>query len=101
MPLALIARSQDYGRTWTESAPGNLPMATSKPCAGILSTGQRYLICTTAADTGGRRSPLTIAVSPPGERQFCRIYKIRAAEMPGKALAVRVSGRDPGVAGEC
>ena len=68
--LALLSVSEDHGRTWTPTAPSNLPMATSKPYAGILSTGQRYLVCTTTADTGGRRSPLTIAVSKPGESRF-------------------------------
>ena len=64
--LALVSTSEDHGRTWTPAAASNLPMATSKPYAGTLSTGQRYLVCTTTADTGGKRSPLTIAVSKPG-----------------------------------
>jgi len=54
-------------------------MATSKPYAGILSTGQRYLVCTTTADTGGRRSPLTIAVSKPGEALFSKVFLIRTS----------------------
>jgi hypothetical protein len=62
-PLALVSTSADSGRTWTPSTPSNLPMATSKPYAGMLSTGQRYLACTTTANTGGGRSPLTLAVS--------------------------------------
>ena len=79
---ALVAVSADYGRTWTPSAPGNLPMATSKPCAGVLSTGQRYLVCTTTADSGKRRSPLTIAVSRPGEAVFSKVFAIRPAVFP-------------------
>ena len=55
--LALLSISEDHGRTWTPTAPSNLPMATSKPYAGTLSTGQPYLVCTTTADTGGARSP--------------------------------------------
>ncbi len=47
---ALAAVSEDYGRTWTPARPSNLPMATSKPCAGLLSTGQRFLVCSTSAD---------------------------------------------------
>ena len=77
--LALAATSKDYGRTWTASAESNLPMATSKPAAGILSTGQRYLVCSTSADGGGRRSPLTIAVSKPGEDTFAKVFVIRHA----------------------
>ena len=45
-----------------QAAPSNLSMATSKPAAGMLSTGQRYLVCTTAKNDGGKRTPLTIAV---------------------------------------
>eukprot|EP01031_Cornospumella_fuschlensis_P015787 gene15787-19289_t len=79
---ALVAVSEDYGRTWSESLPANLPMTTSKPSAGMLSTGQRYLVCTTSADNGKRRSPLTIAVSRPGETVFSRVFVIRHAVAP-------------------
>lgn len=79
---ALIAVSKDYGRTWIASAPSNLPMATSKPAAGMLSTGQRYLVCTTTADSGGRRTPLTIAVSKPGESVLSQVFIIRPSIFP-------------------
>lgn len=82
-PLALVSLSEDYGRTWTSSMPSNLPMATSKPYAGTLSTGQRYLVCTTTADTGGKRSPLTIAVSEPGESVFSKVFVIRTSVFQG------------------
>ncbi|MEP1648370.1 LamG-like jellyroll fold domain-containing protein, partial [Rhodopirellula bahusiensis] len=81
---ALIAKSGDYGRTWSPSEITNLPMATSKPAAGVLSNGQRYLICTTAAENGGKRSPLTIAVSRPGENMFTKVFVIRRS-MNGNA----------------
>lgn len=80
--LALIATSDDFGRTWSTALPSNLPMATSKPYAGTLSTGQRYLVCTTTADTGGKRSPLTIAVSKPGESVFSKVFVIRRSVFP-------------------
>jgi hypothetical protein len=79
-PTALISESSDFGRTWTPVRASNLPMAASKPHAGILSAGQRYLICTTTADTGNRRSPLTIAVSRPGERTLSKVFVIRAPD---------------------
>ncbi len=79
---ALVATSEDYGRTWSAMRPSNLPMTTSKPIAGILSSGQRYLVCTMTADSGKRRSPLTIAVSRPGESLFSKIFVIRHAEFP-------------------
>lgn len=81
-PQALAAFSDDFGRTWTPSMPSNLPMATSKPSAGTLSTGQRYLICSTSADGGKRRAPLTIAVSKPGDTKFSKVFVIRHAEFP-------------------
>jgi hypothetical protein len=74
---ALVSISNDYGRRWTAAVASNLPMATSKPTAGRLSTGQRFLVCTTTADSGERRSPLTIAVSRPGEAFFSRAFLIR------------------------
>jgi hypothetical protein len=80
--LALAARSTDHGRTWTPSAESNLPMVTSKPAAGILSNGQRYLVCTTAADIKSR-SPLTIAASKPGEALFSKVFVIRRSQNPG------------------
>ena len=82
-PVALAATSRDYGRTWTTIRQSNLPMAASKPYAGVLSTGQRYLIGTTTADSGNRRSPLTIAVGRPGEKVFSKIYRIRDAVHDG------------------
>ena len=85
--LALVSTSQDYGRTWTSATSSNLPMATSKPYAGTLSNGQRYLVCTTTADTGAQRSPLTIAVSKPGETLFSQVFLIRPS----------VSEQTPGV----
>lgn len=81
---ALLAVSEDHGRTWSASRISNLPMATSKPAAGVLSTGQRYLVCTTTADSGGRRYPLTIAVSRPGENVFSKVFVIRHALNPGQ-----------------
>lgn len=82
-PLALVAQSTDYGRTWSTMAESNLPMATSKPAAGKLSTGQHYLVCTTAANNGGRRFPLTIAVSEPGSSLLSKVFVIRHAEHEG------------------
>ncbi|MCB9782707.1 MAG: exo-alpha-sialidase [Candidatus Omnitrophica bacterium] len=75
-PVALVSVSTDYGHTWPAVTESNLPMVASKPYAGILSTGQRYLICTTTADAGNQRNPLTIAVSKPGESLFSRVYRI-------------------------
>ena len=82
-PVALLARSRDFGRTWTKSTSSNLPMVASKPFAGILSNGSRYLICTTTADSGNRRSPLTIALAQPGETTFQNVFRIRGSFSSG------------------
>ena len=82
-PTALVSESTDYGRTWSPIRASNVPMAASKPHAGLLSTGQRYLICTTTADSGNRRAPLTIAVSRPNETTFSQVFVIRAALLDG------------------
>lgn len=81
---ALIAISRDFGRSWSPTRISNLPMATSKPAAGILSNGQRYLVCTTTKDSAGKRSPLTIAVSRPGENVFSKVFVIRRSQNPGQ-----------------
>lgn len=81
-PRALVAASDDYGRTWTAARPSNLPMAASKPYTGTLSTGQHYLICTTTADSGNRRHPLTIALTRPGASIFSKVFVIRHAHFP-------------------
>ncbi len=81
-PLALASHSTDSGRTWAPAVATNLPMAASKPYCGTLSTGQNYLIGTTTADSGNRRSPLTIAVSRPGQKTFSRVFVIRHAVFP-------------------
>jgi hypothetical protein len=80
---ALVSISMDHGRTWTLAAASNLPMATQKPYAGTLSTGQHYLIGTITDDTDGTRSPLTIAVSKPGVSLFSRVFLIRTSVFVG------------------
>ena len=82
-PTALVSESVDYGRTWSPVRASNLPMAASKPHAGLLSDGRRYLICTTTADTGNRRSPLTIAVGRPGEATLSKVFVIRPSLLNG------------------
>lgn len=79
---ALVATSDDFGKTWTPTVESNMPMAGAKPCAGVLSTGQRYLVCSTTADGGHRRYPLTIAVSRPREETFSKVFVIRHAVFP-------------------
>lgn len=81
--FAAVSVSTDFGRTWSPPVESNLPMTTSKPYAGVLSTGQRYLLCTTVRDHGNHRWPLTVAVGRPGEKKLCRMWRIRDARRPG------------------
>ena len=80
-PIAMVSESTDYGRTWPTMRASNLPMVASKPYAGTLGSGQRYLVCTTTADSGNRRNPLTIALSKPGKPLFSEIYRISDLDM--------------------
>ena len=84
---ALVAISENFGRTWTSSQISNLSMTGSKPYSGILSTGQNYLIGTTTGDADHQRYPLTIAITDPGKTRFNRIYRIRNAvqKAPGES----------------
>lgn len=82
-PFARVSVSEDYGQTWSQLRVSNLPMASSKPYTGILSTGVRYLIGTMTADAKHARHPLTIAVSRKGENTFSKIYAIRHAVYDG------------------
>ena len=79
---ALVSTSQDGGRTWTTLRRSNLPMTNSKAYGGTLSNGQRFLIGTMYQGVTGQRAPLTIAVTRPGEKTFCRIWRIRGAIRP-------------------
>jgi hypothetical protein len=84
--VALVAFSEDYGHTWTRSTPSNLPMTGTMPESGTLSTGHNYLIATTAGDSARikkrfwDRTPLTIALTRPGEWTFSKVFVIRHAE---------------------
>jgi len=86
---ALVSTSKDFGRTWTPLKWTNLPMPCTKAYAGRLSTGQRYVVGTLVRDHHRRRHPLTIAVSNPGEKTLCRMYRIRDdvfPEGPGESV---------------
>ncbi|MEZ6135555.1 MAG: exo-alpha-sialidase [Pirellulaceae bacterium] len=80
-PRALAAFSDDRGRSWSTLAETNLSMSASKPYAGVLPSGVRYLIGTTTSDSGNRRSPLTIALSAGADDQFSKVMQIRDARL--------------------
>jgi len=65
-----------------EQQAADLGITDQVTFTGVLSTGQRYVVSQTSADGGTRRSPLTIAVSRPGEWAYSRVYLIRHAVFP-------------------
>lgn len=67
--------SQDEGRTWSAPSEHNFPTEGSKIYAGLLSTGQRYVVCNLPG--GPRRSLLVIAVSRPGHAAMSKMWKLR------------------------
>ncbi len=86
---ALVSTSQDLGQTWSPVQWTNLPMPCTKVYTGLLSTGQRYAVGTLVRDHGGKRYPLTIAVSRPGEKVFSKVFRIRDGvypEGPGESV---------------
>ena len=66
-PTAPVSVSRDQGHTWSKIEPSNLPMGTSQPYCGQLSTGQQYLVSN--HQTAGR-TLLSIAVTAPRRRHF-------------------------------
>jgi hypothetical protein len=59
-------------------------MGASKIHAGVLSSGQRFVIFNTP--TEGYRELLTLAVSAPGEKAFSKMWKIQ--DGPSEKLGV-------------
>jgi hypothetical protein len=78
-PTAPVSVSRDCGRTWSVLEHSNFPLAGSQPYAGVLSTGQHYLI-TNNLEEG--RTLLSIAVTAPGAHTFSRVWKIRHQQYP-------------------
>ena len=72
---SLVFFSHDSGRTWSAPREHNFPMASSKIYAGLLSTGQRYVLCNLPSNR--YRDLLVIAVSRPGEKVFSKMWKLR------------------------
>jgi len=70
--FALVATSEDFGKTWSPFSESNWMMTDAKSYAGTLSTGQRFL-----ASNVPNRENLFLAVGRPGERYLSKVFKIR------------------------
>ncbi len=89
-----VAASADGGRTWSALEPSNLPAVDSKTCAGVLSTGQHYLVYNLKPARVGSlmRDVLVMALSAPGQMSLCKTVLIRSGTAP--------RARSPGFAKE-
>jgi hypothetical protein len=76
---ALTSISRDGGDTWSPVVESNFPMAQSKPYSGLLSTGQRYLVCNSAS-----REFLVLAVSRPGAKSLEKAWMLRQGRAPAR-----------------
>jgi hypothetical protein len=84
---AYLSFSRDYGRTWTAPEKCNLPMEPAKIHAGILSTGQRYVMYN--LPTTSRRRVIALAVSRPGGKPFVKAWKIADDDERHQALKAK------------
>ena len=83
-----VSESRNNGLSWSTPQPTNMPDATSKCCAGQLSSGTYYIISN--PNPNGERIPLTLALSDDGF-VFSRLAVLR-----DEATAPRLSGRFKG-----
>jgi hypothetical protein len=82
-----VFTSGDYGRNWAGPMPTNLPVEHTKLYAGLLSTGQRYLVWNVPPKPGTpRRNELVLGVSRPGEKRLAAVWQLRHG--PSKELGV-------------
>jgi hypothetical protein len=72
----ILFMSNNFGQTWSDPQVHNFPFASSKIYAGTLGTGQNYVVANIVSH--GYRDLLTLAVTRPGEKQFCKVWKIRS-----------------------
>lgn len=70
----LVYIGDPTGRRWSAPYTANFRIGSSKPYAGTLSTGQRYLLYTTP--TPGYRELLTLAVGRPGARTLSHVWRV-------------------------
>ncbi|MDP7399339.1 MAG: exo-alpha-sialidase, partial [Lentisphaeria bacterium] len=60
---AYVSQSHDDGRSWSPLCISNLPMSSSKTCAGVLSSGQRYLAFNMKPEADGVHSRDVLAMA--------------------------------------
>lgn len=80
----LVSSSSDGGLSWPELRLSNLPMVSSKICAGMLQSGQRYLVFNgvPGEPMEDGRHFLVMATAAPGAESFDRLQCIRSGYSP-------------------
>lgn len=80
----LVSTSPDGGESWPELRLSNLPMESSKICAGVLQSGRRFLVFNAVPGDPlleGRHF-LALATGAPGADCFDRLHSIRSGYSP-------------------
>ena len=77
--VALVSTSEDWGATWSRAVASNLPMVDSKPFAGVLSTGDWYLVFNAIGP--GKRDTLVIGVGRQ-DAPLDRVWRIQHGSPP-------------------
>mgnify|MGYP002631280395 CR=1 FL=1 len=85
--VAWVSSSKDFGATWREALPSNLPMPRAKAYLGKLSTGQLFLVSNLR-----NRDTLIISVSEPDGTSLKEMWRIRH----GRSEAPRFKGSAKG-----
>lgn len=81
---ALVSVSSDCGESWPVLSRSNLPVMSSKMCAGIFKSGRRYLAFNAVPGdpiVDGRHL-LVLATGAPGKDDFDAIHVIRSGISP-------------------
>ena len=74
---AAVARSTDYGQTFTPCEMSNLPMATTKPFCGCLADGRPYLIFNESVEGKPKgRSRLLLGIGEKGTFSISRMFVV-------------------------
>lgn len=94
---AMLATSEDFGKTWSPAGLTNFPATGMKSFAGVLSDGTPYFIAATPEKEGSHlRKALTISLGSAGGQKFQRIFRISRGEPHPMRFEGKGKGPGPG-----
>jgi hypothetical protein len=73
-----------------EDPPAQVQRPYPKPATGLLSTGRRNLVCTTAKDNGGKRAPLNTPYRDPAKTGSPKSFSLAASCIQANPVSQRV-----------